>query len=486
MSKSKKFIWLTISFLSGVLLGSFLQVPAIYAFWTLGVCSAALGALYFFGQKFFAFLALCIISLIFGCFYIQRSFVKSEYAPEFGHKQRFEAFVTEDPDVRENRQMLTIKKEGLSQNLLVTTTLSQKYFYGDWVLVEGKITEAKNFSDFDYKKYLEAQNVYGVVSYPKILILKNSRLNPLKESILKVKHAFAEKILQLYPKTQGNLLLGILIGARKGIPEDLSESFNKVGLTHIVAVSGFNISIIIKALEYLSWVLGRRASFYLSLGFIAAFTILTGATASAVRAACMGMLVLLSSRFGRLYSPLPSILATALVMVLISPKILFWDTGFQLSFLATLGIIFGVPVMKSYANWWTEAKDLKEIAFTTICATLATLPLILLNFGRLSSVALFANILVLPVVPYVMALGFLGIIPFFGIGFAFVGNLVLSYVIFVTEKLASVPFASFDIRLSVLGFLIMQGAVFWLYAILKNKRHKSLSLSELEQRSGLW
>jgi competence protein ComEC len=211
----------------------------------------------------------------------------------------------------------------------VTVNLSQEFFYGDEVAIEGKIEEAKNFSDFDYKGYLEMKNIYALSNRPKVLILHSHRLNFFKEKVLRIKHAFVERVSNMLAEPEKSLLLGILIGAKKTLPSDITEAFNRAGLSHLIAVSGFNISIIVGALSYAAWVIGRRYSFWLSIFFIIAFTILTGASASVLRASLMGFLLLLALRHGRLYAITPSLLFTAGVMVLINPKILVWDVGFQ-------------------------------------------------------------------------------------------------------------------------------------------------------------
>src|SRR5207253_812354 len=103
-------------------------------------------------------------------------------------------YVVEDPDIRSNDQLITFRPKNYNQNILITTTLAQSFFYGDWITVEGKVEQAKNFGDFDYQKYLERYNVYGVIGYPKILILKSHQLSPVKEFLLKIKTGFSQRL----------------------------------------------------------------------------------------------------------------------------------------------------------------------------------------------------------------------------------------------------------------------------------------------------
>ena len=193
---------------------------------------------------------------------------------------------------------------------------------------------------------------------------------------------------------------------------------------------------------------------------------MTGAGASVVRAAVMGSLLLLSLSAGRLYAIAPALCAAALSMLVINPRILYWDIGFQLSFLATLGIVFGISVLDKLTPKIQSWFGLKEIVMSTLCATIATLPVILLNFGRLSVVAVLANLLVLPFIPLIMLLGFLIVIPFMGPGFGYVASLFLNYVLAVTRKLSAWPWASLDIKIGpeifVLLWTIIFAAYFWL------------------------
>lgn len=476
MNRSKLFNVLVLSFIIGVFCASLFSIPNLLAYWALAVLIAGAGGFYFFGLRFFSGVLLCLVIFLFGILRLNGSLKQNEFVDLFGAKQTMEGFVVEDPDLRLDKQLLTIKPKNYSQNILVTTNLAQDFFYGDEVVLEGKIEEAKNFSDFDYKGYLEMQNVYALSNRPKILILRSHQLSFFKEGILKIKHAFTGRVTNLLKEPESSLLLGILIGAKKTLPTNITDAFNRAGLSHIIAVSGFNISIIVVALGYAAWVIGRRYSFWFSILFIVAFTILTGASASVLRAAIMGFLLLLALRNGRLYAITPSLLFTAFVMVILNPKILVSDVGFQLSFLATAGIVYGMPVLQKLTARWTEFKFFKNIFLTTLCAVAATLPLLLFKFGQLSIVAIFANLLILPFVAPIMAIGFLIVVPFLGSGFAFVVGLMLKLIIWVVNLLTSWQYASLSVHISPLTFVVLNGGVlvmyYWLYQKSKQVEEK--------------
>ena len=232
--------------------------------------------------------ALMLLFLGLGIFRLQSSLVENEYIKLFGSKQELEGYVVEDPDIRPDRQLLTFQPDGYNQRVLITVSKAQEYFYGDRVVVIGKPSEPKIYEDFDYQKYLQRYEVYALMSYPKILILKTGQLNPVKYRLLKLKQAFVKNIAEKFKEPQSSLLLGILIGAKKTLPDELVKNFQATGLSHIVAVSGYNITILASFLGLAAYLLGRRASFWFSLLAIFAFAVIAGWSASVVRAAIMG------------------------------------------------------------------------------------------------------------------------------------------------------------------------------------------------------
>ncbi|MFA5990952.1 MAG: ComEC/Rec2 family competence protein [Candidatus Doudnabacteria bacterium] len=466
MSKSRVFIGLVISFAVGVLAASALLIEREQIYFYLTTVIAIFIFCYLKSHQAGAILALFLFTLGLGALRLQIATVDSQYTQLFGQKQKMEGFIVQEPDIRDNRQLLYFLPQGSDQRILITTTLVQEFFYGDKVLAEGKIMEPKSFEDFDYKGYLERHNVYAQMSYPKVLILKSHQLNWGLENLLKVKATLIKRLAQVYKEPQNSLLLGILIGAKKTLPANIVENFNITGTSHIIAVSGYNITIMILALAVLSRFFGRRFSFWFTSAIIIAFVLITGASASVIRAAVMGFLLLVSSNIGRQYSVAPALFFAGGIMMLINPKILFWDIGFQLSFAATLGIVYFMPELNRATAGWPESWGIKTILLTTLSATFATLPLVLYNFERLSLSALPVNILILPFVPATMLFGFLSLLPGVGPGFAFIGNLLLGYILKVTEWFARIPYSSMNFKISVYVFWLLMGVVLGLYALI--------------------
>jgi len=268
------------------------------------------------------------------------------------------------------------------------------------------------------------------------------------------------------------LLTGILLGIERGIPGELVEDFNATSTTHIIAISGFNIAIVGAAIGSLTKkFLGIYRAALVSICAIAIYTLLVGADAAVVRAAIMGSLSLIAIIAGRQTFALASLAASALLMTLWNP-LLLWDVGFELSFAATLGLVLLVRPWEEglqalLSRWITEERAtalvrlLSEPLFVTLAAQLAVWPITLYYFRRFSLVSPLTNFLIIPAQPAVMMVGGLATIfgalnPLLGQPVAWVAWLFLAYTIKVVEQTARFPLASIDLG----GF----GAeVLWLY-----------------------
>ncbi len=496
LSRSKIFLFSLLAFVAGVGAASLISFELIY--WYSALLLAVVCLVIFWSNRFYKVVALIGLFFVLGGIRYIVS-IPSNKNPEQisyynGQPVAITAVVAEEPDVRLDGQKITVavipppnpllSKGGVVSKgrLLIKAPLYPQYQYGDLLKINCQIEAPGQIEDFAYDKYLARYDIYSVCWRGQLEKIGSNQGNRVKAGLLGIKTRFLLAINNSLPEPQASLLAGILIGARRGIPEYLLEAFNRVGVTHIIAISGSNITIIAAALIILVQLLSlpRRYNFWLITTAIALFVIMTGASASVVRAGVMGVFVLLAKELGRSSRATNALVFTAFVMLLVNPKILVFDAGFQLSFLATMGLVYINPILQAFTKRWGEWLGVKEVLVATLSAIIMTTPLILYQFGRFSLVAPLANILIVPLVPLVMAAGFM--VGLMGLVSASLGQvfgwgawLLLQYIISVAEWLSQWSWASLELG----GFhwvlmVAMYGLITWgiFRMASKDTRHK--------------
>lgn len=211
------------------------------------------------------------------------------------------------------------------------------------------------------------------------------------------------RIQRMFPRDEATLATGILYGDQSLSPDQRSL-MQRSGLTHLVAVSGSNVTIVVVVLMGAILAAGfhRRHAFWIASFGILAFLAFVGFSASVVRAGIMGWLVLLARRVGRIPTPSRLLLVAAAAMTFLTPTLLAFDRGFALSFLATWGLLAWSPIFSRWYATLPSQFSIREAAATTSAATLMTTPYLGWAFGRMSLAGLFTNLLALPLVPWIM------------------------------------------------------------------------------------
>ena len=363
-----------------------------------------------------------------------------------GERIKLSGVVVEDPERQEKFTRAIFKTDPPAGGAKILLTLPHypAVNYGDVLELEGKLSEPENFSDFDWKAYLAKDDIYFEMFLPEILSRQEGGGFWLKRMLFKTKHIFLDNLAKVLPEPEAAFMAGLTAGERSGFPKSLSEDFRKVGVIHIVVLSGYNISIISdnvsRGLAYLPVARVFRAGLA-ALGIIL-FAILTGASATVVRASLMGLLLLWARQSGRVYEALAALFAAGFLMVLVSPKILVFDVSFQLSFMATLGLILLSPRLEKYFLWFPNFWNIREHLLATISTQIFVLPLLLSLGGTFSAVSIPANLLILTAVPLTMFLGFLsGILGFVSVTlakiFSWPAYLFLAYELWVVEIFSS-------------------------------------------------
>ena len=395
-----------------------------------------------------------------------------------GEKVSLTGQIIDEPDIRENNQKLTVEAgEGEEKTkILVTTNFSEDFEYGDEINFSGKLEHPENFitdqgKDFDYINYLRKDGIYYVMNYVNIEIVSRGNGNFIKSALFGIKEKFLQKMNLAIGSPENLLMGGLILGEKSAFNESLRQSFVDTGTIHIVALSGYNVTIVAEWFMKLFSFLPQNLGIGMGILAILLFVLMTGGSSTALRAGIMATLVLIARATGRNYDVARALILAGVVMILINPFVLVFDVSFQLSFIATVAVIFFTPRIEKYFMWVTTKFELRDIISVTCAAYIFVLPFILYKMGNLSIVALPANILILPFIPFTMMLGFVtgavGLI-WYGLGIpaGFISYLFLHYELAVVSFLSHIPFASlvipnFPLILTIAIYAYFIYKLFW-------------------------
>lgn len=401
--------------------------------------------------------------------------------------------VTEYPDQREKNIHLIIAPETVSisgatttsrERLLVVADIFPAARYGDEVALYGKIQAVRNFKDnqtrFDYKDYLEKRGIFHELVYPKISVTSSGHGNPVLATLFSFREKFSASLRRNVEEPEASLGLGMLIGEKHALPPELLDVFKRAGIIHLIVLSGYNITLVAQFLMFLFSflpILGR--SIFGAAGIIL-FILMTGGGASAIRAGLMAGIALLGVATGRTYDAGRALFVAGFLMLLENPNILLYDSSFQLSFIATLGLIYLTPHISrrlSLIRW----KPLRELISQTLATQVSVLPLLIYLSGLVSTVALPVNLLVLPSVPLSMlgaaasgALGFLS--GTLALPAALMTSLFLKHTIVTAEFFSSFSWATFSVALSLLAVILIYAFAVVAYLLWSDKKENAAHL----------
>jgi competence protein ComEC len=400
---------------------------------------------------------------------------KPPYGEAVGREVTFEGIVSDNPDVRLNNQHLIVSLIGNKNNILVTVPKEIEILYGDKVKVSGILETPENFmtevgKEFNYKRYLANKDIYFVIQKANIEILSHGNGSKIKSALFQLRNSFMKNIERVISQPESSLSNGLVVGARGGFGNEMRQKFIETGTIHIVALSGYNISVISdNVISFFVLFLSSIYSIIFAFIIILLFIIMTGATATAVRAGIMAGILLLAKITGRKYLAGRALVIAGLLMIAYDPRVIT-DMSFQLSFLATGGIIFILPKIINWFRFLPIKFKIRETVATTFSATIAVLPLILYSTGVFSVVSLPANVLILPIIPVTMFFSFISgllvfLSPYLAMPFAFIAKLLLSYILAIVDFFSSLPFASFSIQSFplILTILIYLFLLWWVF-----------------------
>lgn len=484
-SKSKTFLAFCFCFLLGIIVFSLLELKIDFVYLYLSLFIFISFIVVYWKNKKIRFVLFCLLLFILG---VGRYLLAFPFQTQnlTSAPQEIEGYISAEPDVRLDGVRYIVKLKNFDvrtgRDLSVQTmpsthgkiyfksALYPRYEYGDKLKLKCKLEKPEASEDFRYDMYLARYGVFQICQSPKIEKVGEGEGNKILSGIFSLKQVVADRISNLWHEPNASFMAGLLYGYRGGLG-NLNELFSRTGVTHIVAISGYNITIIATILIAIcvNLHIPRKKAFWLITLGIILFVLFAGASASVVRAGIMGIIVLLAKQMGRTSQVGNVLVLTAVVMALQNPLVLIWDAGFQLSFISTCGLVYLTPLIRDWFVRVPEVMGIRESLISTLSAILATLPLILFQFGRLSIVAPIVNILILWIIPTIMMFGFFAVIVSFvlfpmGEVIAWIAWVGLKYITVVVEFFANLPWAAVDFMIPWWGMVVLYGLlVHWIF-----------------------
>lgn len=380
--------------------------------------------------------------------------------------------ITTEPERKDSGQAFTVRSSevflpngnvcGTDMLIRMKTKLHPRFVYDEKIAFAGKISQPRNFKNddgrsFDYVNYLAKEDIYleiksAQVSKGDIQIIATTSLerNTLTSSLYSIKRKFVGSLEKSLGDPHASLAAGLVVGEKSTLGKDLLDDFRKVGLIHIIVLSGYNITIIADALRKVLGFLPRTSSIVVGCIGIVAFGLMVGGGATVVRSCLMASVALFGELIRRDYDVRRALAFAALIMLIENPRILLHDPSFQLSFLATLGLIAFAGPFEKKLTFVTEKLGMRSIVASTIATQIFVSPFILYLMGELSIIGMVVNLLVLPFIPFTMLIiaitGLSGMIfaPIAEV-FSWLAHILLSYELFIVERFASLSFASIHV-----------------------------------------
>ncbi len=365
----------------------------------------------FFGFLFFSILTgyrtqillacACALSVL-GAHAYAHAWAARTYEPvEFGAERIYEGKVASYPRQTEfGTGFLLRTGYGIMQAYLPS---SQRVSYGDSFVLRGAVRELS-----DSQTYLRKDRVAAILSNPEVVGRSEGNFSVLG-SLYGMRSRIRDTLVKLFPYDEASLATGLLIGGGSvSFGREFKQDMQNSGTTHLVALSGYNISILITwACILFGLFLRRTQIFWAAIGSVCLFVLMTGAESSVVRAAVMGSLLIFSQHIGRMYDFRQVVALVACFMTVCNPLAIRYDLGFLLSFLSLFGITYAAPALahlfrnRPYtSSWWFR------LSSETASAQLAVLPVLAVSFGSVSPASILANVCILPFIPAAMGLSF--------------------------------------------------------------------------------
>lgn len=503
ISAANIFLIICLSFIGGVGLGNFARLNNFILF--LLFLAGAGAAIFLLVEKrgmtriatrinaekiiLFSFLVLAGLSL--GLLRFNATWPKENSVSYWSEgRTYFSGQVAEDPQIKAGNQKLILKKisrggNPASDKILVSTGLYPRFAAGENLEINCELKKPQKIDNFDYANYLADRGVYQVCYYPEIKQIGQKRegswLEKIQYFFSDLRKTLASRANRFLAPPAAALNLAMILGERAELAEELNNYFSHSGVIHIISISGTHIALLSTLIFQLFLLLGlsRQKSFRFIVAILILYLFLIGFNAPAIRSALMGLILAFAQKEGRLGSAGRAVVVAGVFLLLLNPRLLLGDLGFQLSFLAVFGLIYLAPYFSYWLSRVIKNKELRSVLAMTLAAQAITWPLTVWRFEIFSIIAPLTNVLILaiPAVEILMVAGFVFLlVAGIGLGaplifiFSVPVYLVASYVIYISEWCAKIPGS----HLAVSGFnffwvLISYAVMGMIYYIIKRR-----------------
>ncbi|MBU0531315.1 ComEC/Rec2 family competence protein [Patescibacteria group bacterium] len=375
--------------------------------------------------------------------------------------------------------------------------------YGDQIVFRCQLEQPEPFDGFAYDKYLRSRGILAVCWAPASLDVRENVAEgfslpfagtlkgsaTLRGNLFAIKRAVLDKTEEVFAEPYSTFLAGLLFGGKGSLATDLRQDFVDTGTAHILAASGYNVSIFSRFLflALVAFAFKRKPALAIVSVMIGLYVLMSGLDPAVTRAGVMGLIVLFGRGIGRAGSVRNILALTAAVMLFINPYLLLDDVGFQLSFLSTIGLVSLVPKIEPYFKFVPTVGGFREAIMCTVAATGMSLPILVLQFGAVSTVSVLVNLLVLPLVPYAMGFGAIAIaVGFISTSLAAIvaapAWACLAVMMYVIRFFGALPFSlvalPYNELIAVIAAVLVVGILYLLY---KQKREYLPSGSEIKR-----
>ena len=505
-----RLLYLTSAWVGGLLLGLLLELPfwavfvSLLAVFVIGLVAIALGwrsARSWAEMKGRRSFRLLVAALLAGLFLLGMIRLDtSEYplafmAEDARQEVRLDGIVAGQPERSGNSLRFVFQARSIDEgdgwaeltaDVLVTARPDPELVslrrephvrYGDRLMLAGSLAAPSVLDTFDYRDHLASQGIHLVMDFPKVELLADGRGNPILAALYDFRDEMGRSLQRTLPEPQAAVAQTLLLGQRDNLPAELREDFRGTGTSHLLAISGLHVGVVlVLTMAGSAFLLGRRGPYFLVVPLLAlwGYALLSGASPSVVRAAIMGTVYLAAVAAGRPRNVFPALALAAGVMAGLEPAILK-NLSFQLSFAAVSGIaLLGLPL----TGWFQEklhltydqrglipslARGALLSAIVSVAATIATLPLVAFHFQQVPTLGIPATVLALPALPPILLTSGLtvaadAIHPAIGQVVGWTAYVPITYLTGLIQAFAAIP-------VSIIEIPRFSGLLVWLYYV---------------------